>query len=78
MSGSVGCILCRTQSQTKTDSISGPQSCLCSEVAACENTGDNEVDYLTNIFQAKSVYVEWEILSPFLGGKLPGTLCQQP
>ena len=57
---------------------SGPQSCLCSEVAACENTGDNEVDYLTNIFQVKSVYVEWEILSPFLGGKLPGTLCQQP
>ena len=30
---------------------SGPVSCLCSEVAACENTGDNEVDVLPNIFQ---------------------------
>ena len=28
-------------------------SCLCSEVAACENTGDNEVDVLPNIFQVK-------------------------
>ena len=37
---------------------SGPRICLCSEVAACENTGDNEVDFLTNILQVKSLHVE--------------------
>ena len=35
---------------------SGPPSCLCSEVAACENTGDNEVDVLPNIFQVRQKY----------------------
>ena len=46
------------------DSIlpSGPLSCLCSEVEECENTGDNEVDFLTNVFQVKSIYVERQIL----------------
>merc|ERR1712110_353519 len=34
--------------------VSGPPSCLCSEIAACENTGDNEVDVLPNIFQEET------------------------
>ena len=34
---------------------SGPVSCLCSEVAACEDTGDNEVDILQNILQVKNL-----------------------
>ena len=32
---------------------SGPLSCLCSEVAACEYSADNEVDVLPSIFQVK-------------------------
>ena len=38
--------------------LSGPPSCLCSEVGECENTGDNEVDIVPNIFQVKGVHVE--------------------
>ena len=33
--------------------LSGPLSCLCSEIAACEYMADNEVDVLPDIFQVK-------------------------
>ena len=37
---------------------SGPQSCLCSELAECRYTADNELEVLPNIFQVKIFQLE--------------------
>ena len=31
--------------------LSGPPSCLCSKVEACGKIGENEVDYIIDIFE---------------------------
>ena len=42
--------------------LSGPPSCLCSRVEACENDGEFEVDYITDVFEVTEM-----LTNPFGG-----------
>ena len=37
--------------------LSGPPSCLCSKVEECKNTGENELDNITNILEVIEILI---------------------